>query len=75
MNYSDPVWMAEHCDPHDAFEMACGKMIRRLYDENVQMLKALRYIEGLALAQEFRDLPTIAEIAKNSISKTIKSPT
>ncbi len=45
MNYDDPLSIAEHCDPHDAFEVACRKHLRQLYAEN-QKLRAvlLEYI-------------------------------
>lgn len=34
-----------------------------------ELLHALRYIEGLAMADEPRDLPTIAQAAREAIAK------
>ena len=41
----------------------------RLIAAAPELLKALRYIAGMALADEPRDLPTIAETARSAIAK------
>lgn len=43
--------------------------IDELTDQRGEMLTALRYIEGLALADEIRDLPTILQTASAAIAK------
>lgn len=48
-----------------------GKVVEPLYTNAAapELLEALHYIEGLALAEESRDLPTIAQAARAAISK------
>ncbi len=41
MNYNDPLSLAENCDPHDAFEVACRKHLRRLRAENQKLRASL----------------------------------
>jgi hypothetical protein len=61
--------LADYCDQEDAFEVACSNELRRLHAANHELLEALRYIEGLALADQARDLPTIAQTAGAAIAK------
>lgn len=48
-----------------------GKAVEPLYTNAAapELLEALHHIEGLALAEESRDLPTIAQAARAAISK------
>lgn len=32
------LYLAANCDPEDAFEVACSKELRRLHEENIQLL-------------------------------------
>lgn len=41
MNYNDPLSIADYCDPHDAFEVACRKHLRRLHAENQKLRASL----------------------------------
>jgi hypothetical protein len=34
-------WLIDHADPHEPFERACARELRRLYDQNVQMRAVL----------------------------------
>lgn len=63
------LYLADYCDQGDAFEVACSNELRRLHAANHGLLEAVRYIEGLALADEARDLPTIAQTAGAAIAK------
>ncbi len=74
MDYDNPAWLAQHCDPHEPFERACGKALRKLNDQNNAMLKALQYIHGLALADECRDMPSIVAIAAAALAEVDGSP-
>ena len=63
------LYLADYCDQGDAFEVACSKELRRLHAVNQALLQMMRYIEGLALTDEARDLPTIAQTAGAAIAK------
>lgn len=40
------LYLAANCDPEDAFEVACSKELRRLHEENTQLLIRIRKLEG-----------------------------
>ena len=70
---ADGAHVAAWCVPHIERKntQARAKYIHaaRLMTAAPELVKALRYIEGLALADEPRDLPTIARIAHEAIAK------
>ncbi len=41
MNHDDPLSLADHCDPQDAFEVACRKQLRKLHAENHRLRASL----------------------------------
>jgi hypothetical protein len=61
MNYDDPLSIAEHCDPHDAFEVACRKHLCQLYAENQKLrLSLLRHIRAYRVDDDAYDPKTEA---------------
>lgn len=71
-DHRNPVWLADHCDREDAFERALSAMIVQLMEDNRHMARALSRVEGMALADEPRDLPTIATIAGDALQRVVE---
>lgn len=48
---------------------AAAAELRRLQTSEAELLAALKHIEGVAMAEEWRDLPEIAKHARAAIAK------
>lgn len=54
----DPIWLAEHCDPQDAFETACASALVRQH-RNIQLLQDALGLVELWMHEERKSLLTV----------------